>query len=148
MPLRSAKLDEGLQPQYLKLTLSSELGEGTEVVDTPVLAPYEVLHWLQRDGDFARSCLPTDPSLTLEKYWQTLLSPAWAKTHPLFGKRHLWQHTLPIAYFTDGAGVYKASAAEGVIYSWSSIVADGIGALDSRFLAAFVVGDLMVPETR
>lgn len=101
----------GLTPQSIPLTLL----DGDDKANTvwcDVIAPYELFHWLWKEGDFDRSMLSNDTSLT--EYWTVLLSHNWAASHPLKNKEHLWPLTVPIVYFTDGAEFSKSSCAEGL----------------------------------
>ena len=101
----------GLRPQELSLTLQNDSGEGTSDVMVPVLAPYEVMHFLYVAGKLERSLL--SPDMPLKTYWEKLMSQDWAATHPMKHKPHLWDYTIPICFFTDGAEVSKATSLEG-----------------------------------
>ena len=95
-----------VEPQYLKLTLKNEMKNGVEVCSVPVLSPYEVFHVLYEEGAFAKSITG---DFNLRSYWSHLMSQPWASTHYLFDKPELWDTTIPLVFFTDGAEFAKSS---------------------------------------
>ena len=136
----------GVQPQIIKLTLKNENRAGNHVVDLPVIAPYEMFHHLYNNGNFSRNMVG-DGCIDLAHYWSVAMRQPWAVGHPLKGKPHLWKFAIPIVWFTDGAEFAKGSQTEGVVFQWSSAVVEGISSMESKYLAAFLIGDTFAPET-
>ena len=105
------RFGQGLEPQTIRLTLLDE--DDVEVIsEVPVVCPYEALHFLYERGDLQKSCL--SESLALKSYWEHVLAQDWAANHPLKNNESLWEWTIPLVFFTDGAEFSKSSAAEGV----------------------------------
>jgi hypothetical protein len=137
---------QGLQPQYIDLTLKSENRTGDTVVRVPVIAPHEAFHHLWVSGDFERTLL-ADGRVSLQEYWECAMSQDWCANHPLRDKPDMWPFAVPIVWFTDGAEFSKSSQAEAVIFQWSSAIVEGMTSLSCKFLCSFLVGDTFSEKT-
>jgi hypothetical protein len=106
-----------LAPMLVKLTLKDENRSGAvHSVLTPILAPHEVFHHLYHEGGLAtfKEAMVGD-NIELADYWSTLMQQDWSSDHPMRAKRDVWDRTVPLLFFTDGAEFSKGSAAEGSV---------------------------------
>jgi hypothetical protein len=90
----------GLQPQEIWVQLLNENRVGLKWQKIPVLCPYEVFHFLHKEGDWQKSMLG---DIDFRTYWSNIFTQDWAANHPLRSRQDLWDTAVPISWFTDGA---------------------------------------------
>lgn len=127
------------------LQLPLKINNVVQTVPVEIICPFELLHCIYTEGDFARSMQTSD--ISFRQYWEVFLQQEDAKDHRLQNRSDLWDWAVPVRWFADGAEFSKSSAVEGIIYQWSSAICWGLSSMWLKHLCAFLVSDEFCDET-
>ena len=124
------------------------LPENPEIkeIDLPVIASYEVFHWLYKQGkeQFQFSMIGESGDDGTKAFWDHALKERWAQEHPMVMRNtHRLDKLLPVTYHMDGAEVHRNQEYFYVIVGNPVVQYGQIHPLDGKFCLVAISHVLM-----